>query len=154
MKLTKAQRETVRMMFGGRCAYCGCELGARFHVDHVESVRRRQKVVNGKLVQTGIMDRAENDRLDNLMPACAPCNIDKHASDLEGWRNRFKIITEVLQRNSSIYRHAIRMGRLQVIEGPVVFHFERSPASTASGLDPQRATQVNKTPPPTEGSSQ
>ena len=28
MRLTKAEREQVRAMFGGRCAYCGCELGA------------------------------------------------------------------------------------------------------------------------------
>ncbi len=26
MALTKKQREKLRMKFGGRCAYCGCEL--------------------------------------------------------------------------------------------------------------------------------
>ena len=27
MALTKKQRAELRMKFGGRCAYCGCELG-------------------------------------------------------------------------------------------------------------------------------
>ncbi|EEI8572131.1 HNH endonuclease, partial [Salmonella enterica subsp. enterica serovar 4,[5],12:i:-] len=26
MALTRKQRERLRMKFGGRCAYCGCEL--------------------------------------------------------------------------------------------------------------------------------
>jgi hypothetical protein len=41
MKLSPAQREEVRMMFGGFCAYCGCALPQKgWHADHVESVKR------------------------------------------------------------------------------------------------------------------
>ncbi|MFW8236293.1 HNH endonuclease, partial [Klebsiella pneumoniae] len=40
MALTKKQRAELRMKFGGRCAYCGCELGDKWHADHVEAVRR------------------------------------------------------------------------------------------------------------------
>ena len=29
MTLSKAEREALRMMFGGRCAYCGYELPVR-----------------------------------------------------------------------------------------------------------------------------
>ncbi|HCR5976064.1 TPA: HNH endonuclease, partial [Shigella flexneri] len=29
MALTKKQRAELRMKFGGRCAYCGCELGEK-----------------------------------------------------------------------------------------------------------------------------
>lgn len=41
MALTKKQRAELRMKFGGRCAYCGCELPEKgWHADHVEAVRR------------------------------------------------------------------------------------------------------------------
>ena len=40
MALTKKQRAELRMKFGGRCAYCGCELGDKWHADHVQPVIR------------------------------------------------------------------------------------------------------------------
>ena len=40
MKLTKAQREQVRLKFGGKCAYCGCDLPERWHADHIEPIGR------------------------------------------------------------------------------------------------------------------
>lgn len=40
MSLTKKQRAELRMKFGGRCAYCGCELPEKgWHADHVEAVK-------------------------------------------------------------------------------------------------------------------
>lgn len=42
MVLTKKQRAELRMKFGGRCAYCGCELPEKgWHADHVEAVYRK-----------------------------------------------------------------------------------------------------------------
>lgn len=66
MALTKKQRAELRMKFGGRCAYCGCELGDKWHADHVEAVRRN--ISNGYA-----MDRPENDTVSNMVPACIPC---------------------------------------------------------------------------------
>ena len=41
MALTKKQRAELRMKFGGRCAYCGCELPEKgWHADHVQPVAR------------------------------------------------------------------------------------------------------------------
>lgn len=40
MALTKKQRAELRMKFGGLCAYCGCELGEKWHADHVKPVIR------------------------------------------------------------------------------------------------------------------
>ena len=40
MRLTKKQRDILRNKYGGRCAYCGCELGKTFHADHLEPVER------------------------------------------------------------------------------------------------------------------
>lgn len=45
-KITKAQREELRLKFACRCAYCGCELKEKgWHADHVEPVRRDFDIV-------------------------------------------------------------------------------------------------------------
>jgi 5-methylcytosine-specific restriction endonuclease McrA len=119
VKLTKAQRATLREMFGGRCAYCGCELGDRWHADHVEAVHREWWKKGGGV------ERPEHDTLENLMPACPPCNIDKHAMSLEDWRKKLQRATEVLTRNQPTYRHAKRFGLVVESGAAVVFYFER-----------------------------
>ncbi len=40
MRLKKAEREQVRLKYGGRCAYCGVVLGDRWHADHLAPVVR------------------------------------------------------------------------------------------------------------------
>ncbi len=130
MKLTKAQRATLREKFAGRCAYCGVNLGERWHADHFEHVERKMKwsdAPNGvrRLVCTGEVHRPERDTISNLMPACAPCNIDKHAMTLEDWRRKLQNAAEVLRRNQPTYRHALRFGLVQETGATIVFHFER-----------------------------
>src|SRR5208337_782788 len=126
------QREELRMMFGGKCAYCGCVLPEKgWHADHVEPVNRELGFATGKdgrtiLVATGRFYRPQNDRLDNLFPSCAPCNIDKGGSRLEDWRRHLnERIVEGLRRNSSTFRHAERFGRVIIVPGPLVFWFEK-----------------------------
>lgn len=127
MKLTKAQRSELRQKFGGRCAYCGCELGERWHADHFEPVCRNQKYVRGKgFVHDGTMYAPQNDTIDNMMPSCAPCNIDKHAMSLESWRQKLQGACGVLQRNVSTYRHALRFGLVTETQKPIVFYFEQA----------------------------
>lgn len=124
--MAKVDRASVRAKFNGRCAYCGCELGERWHADHVEPVRREMRVVPGKgLVSTNIMERPENDRADNLFPACPPCNIDKHSLSLESWRQKLQRTCEVLARNNPTYRHGVRFGLIEQPAKPVVFYFEQ-----------------------------
>jgi hypothetical protein len=57
MTLTKTQRETVRVMFGGRCAYCGRELPEKgWHADHVKAIYRSWPIIpdpNGLLKGRG-----------------------------------------------------------------------------------------------------
>jgi hypothetical protein len=135
MKLTKAEREQVRQKFGGRCAYCGKPLGDRWHADHFEPVERKLQYVRGKgLVATGEFHRPQNDRLENMMPACPPCNIDKHSLPLEAWRTKLQQACAVLTRNNPTYRHALRFGLLTETEARVVFHFE-SPNTERSGAE-------------------
>lgn len=117
MKLTKAQRETVRAKFGGRCAYCGYEIPDKFHADHVEAIYRGY-AENKPL-------KPELDTIENMFPSCAPCNIDKSVWSVEQWRVQLQGKLEVLKRNSSPYRHALRFGLVFESKEPVVFWFEK-----------------------------
>lgn len=123
MKLSKAQRATLRTMFDGRCAYCGAELGERWHADHLEPVLR------GYAPSTpdnphGVF-HSDRDVIGNMMPACAPCNLDKTAYTLEQWRAKLAGSAASLLRYSSTYRHALRFGLVANTAAPVVFHFEQ-----------------------------
>lgn len=125
MKLTKAQRQALHDKYGGCCAYCGHPLGERWHADHVEPVQRNSRYVMGKgYVPTGTMWAPERDRIENLMPACPPCNIDKHSLSLEEWRRKLAGACGVLHRNSATYRHAVRFGLVKEIGLPITFYFE------------------------------
>lgn len=125
MKLTKAEREEVRQKFDGRCAYCGQPLEDRWHADHFEPVERKIAYVCGKgAVATGECYRPENHRLDNMMPSCPPCNIDKHSMSLEGWRRKLQDAANVLTRNNPTYRHAKRFGLVIETGAKVQFYFE------------------------------
>ena len=137
MILSKVQREALKQMFNGRCAYCGCHLGERWHADHVESVRRINKWVStghghGKFVFTGQYNSPENNRHDNLMPACIACNINKADSSLESWRNILARRIEVLNKNSSAYQFAKRYGLVKETGAPVIFYFETFKAEVAA----------------------
>lgn len=133
MALSKKQRELLKNKFGGRCAYCGCVLGDKWHADHLEPVIRLSEVVRvNKPNQTyafrptGKMLRPENNREDNYMPACIACNIHKTSMGLESFRKCLQGHLESLNRvaNYSIYRHAKRFGLIAETPKQVVFHFE------------------------------
>lgn len=68
--LTKAERQSVFAKYGGKCAYCGCPLPARWHADHLLPVERELTYVRGVgPVQSGKAHRPENHRIENMMPA-------------------------------------------------------------------------------------
>lgn len=131
MKLTKDQREALRQMFDGRCAYCGQPLGDRWHADHVEHVERQMKwaprgdIGTSRLVSTGKVHRPERDTFENLMPACPPCNIDKSVFSIEEWRKKLHQSCRVLSDHQPTYRHAVRFGLVQETGARIVFHFEK-----------------------------
>lgn len=115
MKLTKKQREELRMKFGGRCAYCGCELPEKgWHADHVEPVLRKSEqcmkaAAQGifKLKATGELYRPEAGQLENLYPACAPCNLMKTSCSLEMFR---KQVSLQVARDGRAFRSYCRGG--------------------------------------------
>lgn len=119
MKLSKAQRKQVFEMFGGKCAYCGnMLLASKWHADHVEAVHR-------KFWEKGApIGRPEHDTITNIFPACIPCNIHKHCTPLEEWRQYLQRQVEIARRNSAPFRHAERFGLIAVSDQPIVFWFE------------------------------
>ena len=120
MTLTKKQRASLREKYGGRCAYCGNLLGERWHADHIEPIVRNDwlKIVRGP-------DYPERDTLENMHPACPPCNIDKHSFSLETWRQIIQRSNEVLQRSVPTFRRALRYQLITLSAEPVVFYFEK-----------------------------
>lgn len=96
LHISKAQRQQVFEMFGGRCAYCGRDLPARWHVDHVEPVMRIP--LTGHREDGFRVENGDRHRLDNFMPACPPCNIDKHAMTPERWKGWLKVRLEALRK--------------------------------------------------------
>jgi len=131
MKLSKEQRATLKMKFGGRCAYCGVPLGDRWHADHLEPVHRESQIQvrdNRLSFKSGPPTRPELDTIENLMPACQPCNTDKSVYDIEAWRAKLQRSCDVLMRNHALYRHALRFGMVSETNAPVQFYFERAAA--------------------------
>ena len=116
MKLSKIQRNELKGKFGGHCAYCGDQLGDKWHADHIEAIRR-----NGD----GTCKNPQNNRLDNFNPACAPCNINKKSLPLEAWRRQIKNYENSLIKFHNIFNHAKRFGLVEFTDQPVIFYFER-----------------------------
>lgn len=131
MAITKKQRAELRMKFGGRCAYCGCKLPEKgWHADHVEAALRKWDFgphrADGtrRTVATGEYWRPENDVMDNLFPACAPCNLFKATFSLEKFREQIAEQVERARHYSVNFRTAERFGFIEIVDKPVVFWFE------------------------------
>lgn len=63
-KLSKEKRKTVYEKYGGRCAYCGCEIEYKdMQNDHIEPIYKYETAY-----QTGNSDWL--DDVKNLLPAC------------------------------------------------------------------------------------
>lgn len=132
----KQEREYVRLRFGGNCAYCGHPLGDRWHRDHIEPVVREHKWVRGKFVATGEVSFPDRDTVENSFPACPPCNLDKSGSSLQQWRLKLQRSSEILRRDASAYRHAVRFGLVVETPKPIVFFFETWPGSAEQASAP------------------
>ena len=126
MNLNKKQRAELKMKYDGHCAYCGVLLGEKFHLDHIESVRRDLKwTENGGLTTTNTMEKPHLDVIENLNPACIPCNLNKSSLPLEAWREQIKRYEQSLVKFHNIFNHAHRFGLVEFTDKPVVFFFEK-----------------------------
>lgn len=149
---SKKDREIIFNKYGGCCAYCGDELQKGWHVDELLPVRRKWRFteagfihkitgevkpdeVNGwkdpdyeyrpsKKVADG-MEHPERLHIDNQMPSCPSCNINKHSSSLEGFRSLIEGFINSLNRDSTQYNVAKRYGLISETKKPVIFYFEQ-----------------------------
>lgn len=130
----KKERQLILNKTNGRCAYCGCDLnGLKWHADHFEPVRRKQRyvkaqwdgevLISGKWVADGFR-HPERDSEDNKMAACASCNIMKSDRDLESFRKLISDFINSLNSYSTQYKFAKRFGLIEEKPIQVKFYFE------------------------------
>ena len=113
--MTKDKRDIIFNKYAGRCSYCGCDLLKGWHVDELEPVRRNSN---------GTSLHPERFNIDNQMPACASCNINKHSMSLEEFRNLIAGFMGHLNEVSTQYKIAKRYGLVLEDIKPIVFYFE------------------------------
>ena len=100
--------------------------------DHVQAVLRKSEQCMKaaekrifRLKSIGDVFRPEADCPENLVPACAPCNLLKTTYSLEMFRTQVSLQVERGRRSSVNFRTAERFGLIQVVNKPVVFWFEQ-----------------------------
>lgn len=122
---TKKERAQLFAKYNGRCAYCGCELPEKFHVDEILPCKRIKQWdrTKRKFVHVGY-EYPERLHIDNQNPACPSCNINKHAMSLEEFRRLVGGFLTSLNRDSTQYKIAKRFGFIEEKPKPVVFYFE------------------------------
>lgn len=146
--MKKADRQLIFDKYGGRCAYCGEPLVKGWHVDEIEPCRRNyewrpghwtkggnhhmsedaltargSKWIEGRDVFVGY-EHTERLHIDNQMPACASCDINKHSMSLEDFRSLIAGFMKHLNEINTQYKIAKRYGLVREDIKPVVFYFE------------------------------
>lgn len=126
--MNKKDRQIVFDKYGGRCAYCGCELVKGWHVDEIEPVRRN-KVWNyeksrWEMNKEKLYSHPERMTIENQNPACASCNINKHSYSIENFRALIAGFKNHLNKLNTQYKISKKFGLIIETEKPVVFYFE------------------------------
>lgn len=114
MAFNKKIREQVYAKTNGHCAYCGCELPNRWHIDHLIPVVRDLK--------TSKYDKSLDD-MDNLLPSCPSCNIIKSSQPLESFRREIENMYNSVANGT--FRVAERYGIVTREKKKIVFYFEK-----------------------------
>ena len=119
--MTKKERQVVFNKYGGKCAYCGCELQQGWHIDHIEPAYHNwsDEDVKRHLKQ----DRGENT-IENYNPSCPRCNRWKGTWSIEQFRNEISLQIERLERDSAPFRMARDYGLIKTSEIEVKFYYE------------------------------
>lgn len=111
------KRRKIWNKSNGHCWYCGIEIGEKgWHADHFIPVVRD--------LTTNKMTKKELDTIDNLVPACASCNIQKGSMPIESWRKIIKGHIVSLNRDINQYKIAKRFGLIDEIDIDVTFWYE------------------------------
>ena len=114
----KEERQLIYNKYNGRCAYCGEKLKKGWHVDHLEPVKR---TINGGEKS---FRNPEKDSIENKMPSCASCNINKHSMSIERFRKVIAGYVTSLNEYITQYRMAKKYGLVKETGEKVKFYFE------------------------------
>jgi 5-methylcytosine-specific restriction endonuclease McrA len=108
------KRIDVFEKYGGKCAYCGCDITIKnFQVDHVWPQHLARST-----------EGVDNNRLENLNPACRKCNNYKSGMKIDEFRKELQEQVARLRGNAQFDR-AIRYRQIIIQESPIIFYFER-----------------------------
>lgn len=122
-----SDRQKILDKFGGRCAYCGVLPTGKLQVDHIIPKENFKRYVEKKRVPPFLKHLTVNDvnHIDNLFPACQPCNFYKSCMELETFRIELLKIWLRLYKTSFIYRTACRFNLIRTVNIETVdFHYE------------------------------
>ena len=111
----KNVRKIVLNKYGGKCAYCGCDLLDKLTIDHIVPKRRHDEKhpCKGK------------DIIDNYNPACYSCNSSKGTFTLNQWRDQLELQHDRCIMDSATFRSLLRFGQVEIIKRKVTFYFEK-----------------------------
>jgi hypothetical protein len=121
MAFSKKIREKVYAKTNGHCAYCGCELPKRWHIDHVIPIHRGSEKI---FFRPDYMDIGTND-IDNLLPACPKCNIDKSDMSVECYREHILSHYDSLYKAQPMFRKLVNFGIIEQVKDTFEFYFEK-----------------------------
>jgi 5-methylcytosine-specific restriction endonuclease McrA len=108
-------RTTIHNKYNGRCAYCGKEITIKqMHIDHIHP----------RFLKHHLIDKDIND-IENLNPACAPCNLWKSTYTIEEFRRQIEMQVGRLRNHQGGFRLAERFNQIHETGEPVIFWFER-----------------------------
>ena len=133
--MNKKERQLIFEKYGGKCAYCGCELEKGWHADHLKPIDRYVELVrdemgfvvrdeNYNVKRVVKIGRPENDTIENMNPSCASCNINKHNMTIEEFRKQIKGFLNSLNLRSTQYKFAKKYGLIEETGKEVIFYFE------------------------------
>lgn len=119
-KISIAIRQQVFEKYGGKCAYCGCDLQKGWNVDHIEPAWHtwtEEEAARHK-INKGV------ECITNYNPSCPRCNKWKSTFTIEEFREEIQFQIGRLNRYSSNYRLAKDYGLVLENEPKVKFYFE------------------------------
>ena len=110
----KIDRTKVYDKFEGHCAYCGDEIKFKgFQIDHIHPQFLAHFEPN-----------KDNNRLENLNPACPKCNKFKSSFRLEDYRRELSLQVPRLLNENAQFKRALKFGQIKLTQKPIVFFFE------------------------------
>lgn len=122
--MTKKQRLELFNKYGGKCAYCGCDLPERWHADHIKPVVRNPKYFQER-DGLGAFQKPENNTVENMNPSCPACNILKGSGTIESLRMNIENFVNSLNNYHNQYKFAKRYGLVKETNNRAVFYFEK-----------------------------